>query len=72
MEHAKVCETCLKFRKAKSRAEGVEHSEIISNLNPMDQVSTDLLEVPKDKSKFVMFIDRASGFVQGEKLKGTS
>ena len=37
----------------------------------MDQVSTDLLEVPEDKSKFVMFVDRASGFVHGEKLRGT-
>ena len=71
MEHAKVCNMCLEFRKAKARAEGIKHSEIISNLNPMDQVSTDLLEIQEDKSKYVIFIDRASGIVQGEKLRGT-
>ena len=54
LEHAKVCDTCLDFRKAKARAEGIQHSEVISNLNLMDQVSTDLLEIHEDKSKHII------------------
>ena len=49
----------------------MEHSENIKNLKPMDQVSTDLFEIPNSKDKWIVFGDRASGFVQGKKLKGT-
>ena len=67
-EHAETCNICLDFRRAKARAEGVEHSEDIKNLAPMDQTSTDLFEVPSTKEKWIVFGDRASGFIQGEKL----
>ena len=70
-EHAENCDICQDFRRAKARAQGVEHSENIKNLKPMDQVSTDLFEIPGSKDHWIVFGDRASGFVQGEKLTGT-
>ena len=49
----------------------MEYSENIKNLKPMDQVSTDLFEIPGSKDHWIVFGDRASGFVQGERLTGT-
>ena len=45
------------------RLQEVKHSKDIKNLMPMDQTSTDLFEVPGSKDKWIVFRDRASGYI---------
>ena len=72
--HVDACPQCLELQPSKPQARASGLNIPVENLNPMDWLSTDLAQKVLcncKKVRFLVIVDRASGFIRVYQLRGT-